>query len=243
LTSHIASLHFAPTSVSRDNLIKEGINPQNIVVTGNPVIDALLLTLNRVRRSQHAIKGLDEELMGRKNSPRIVLITGHRRENIGAGFESICRAIGELSKRFMDVHFVYPVHLNPKVRKTVLNMLGYHGGYLLPNVHLIEPIPYSSFVALMNQSTLILTDSGGIQEEAPSLGKPVLVMRDTSERPEAISAGTARLVGTSEKRIAEEVTRLLNNSAAYKEMSHKYNPYGDGKAAMRIVRAIIERYI
>jgi len=243
LTSHIAALHFAPTDVSRKNLIKEGILPSNIVVTGNTVIDALLLTLRRVNRSWPAIDGLGAGLMKGKPSPRIVLITGHRRENFGKGFESICRAIRELAKRFPDVHFVYPVHLNPNVRDPVMTMLGNHGGRLLPNVHLIEPLPYLPFVALMNRSTIILTDSGGIQEEAPSIGKPVLVMRDTSERPEAISAGTARLVGTSQERIVKEVSRLLTDPTAYQEMSQKHNPYGDGKASKRIVDAIIDRYM
>jgi UDP-N-acetylglucosamine 2-epimerase (non-hydrolysing) len=241
LTSHIATLHFAPTEVSRKNLVREGIRPGNIVVTGNTVIDALLLTLRRVRNSPPAIEGLDEGLMRGKRAPRIVLITGHRRENFGKGFESICRAIRELAVRFADMQFIYPVHLNPNVRTPVMQMLGRDGGRPLPNVHLIEPLPYLPFVALMNRSTLILTDSGGIQEEAPSIGKPVLVMRDTSERPEAIMAGTAKLVGTSREGIVRETAKLLTDAKAYAAMSRKSNPYGDGKAAKRIVSEIVRR--
>ena len=242
LTSHIAALHFAPTSSSRDNLIREGIDAKCITITGNTVIDALLHTLRRVKKSQPRIDGMDGGLLKGRKTPRIVLITGHRRENFGKGFESICQAIRNLASRFPDVHFVYPVHLNPNVQAPVMKMLGNNGGRVLPNIHLIAPLPYLPFVALMDRATLILTDSGGIQEEAPSMGKPVLVMRNTSERPEAISAGTARLVGTSRARIEREVSRLLTNSAAYREMSQTHNPYGDGKAAKRIVKTIIERF-
>jgi UDP-N-acetylglucosamine 2-epimerase (non-hydrolysing) len=242
LTSHIAALHFAPTEVSRKNLIKEGIDPGNVIVTGNTVIDALLHTLRMVRNSPPAIEGVDDWLNGGKRIPRMVLITGHRRENFGRGFENICRAIQDLARQCLDVQFIYSVHLNPNVRMPVMKILGNHGGRVLPNVHLIDPLPYPSFVVLMSRSTLILTDSGGIQEEAPTMGKPVLVMRDTSERPEAISAGTARLVGTSRERIVREVLRLLTDAAAYKEMSQKHNPYGDGKAANQIVREILKRF-
>jgi UDP-N-acetylglucosamine 2-epimerase (non-hydrolysing) len=174
-----------------------------------------------------------------KHIGKIVLITGHRRENFGKGFEGICKAIRDLSKRFPDVNYVYPVHLNPCVRDPVMGMLGNSEGQVLPNVHLIAPLSYMPFVALMNRSTLILTDSGGIQEEAPSIGKPVLVMRDTSERPEAIEAGTAKLVGTSKEKIVREVSRLLTDEKAFKDMSHRHNPYGDGRAAKRIVKEIL----
>jgi UDP-N-acetylglucosamine 2-epimerase (non-hydrolysing) len=242
LTSRIAALHFAPTPVSRDNLLREGLNPKNIIVTGNTVIDALLLALRKVRKARPTIEGLDDLLIKGKQIPRIVLITGHRRENFGKGFEAICRAIMGLAKRFPDVHYVYPVHLNPNVLTPVMRRLGNLDGRVLPNVHLIDPMPYLPFVALLNLSTLILTDSGGIQEEAPSIGKPVLVMRDTSERPEAISAGTAKLVGTSKDKIMHEVSRLLTDGNAYRRMSRQHNPYGDGHAAERIVKTIMERY-
>lgn len=242
LTSHIVALHFAPTHVSRNNLVREGIRPETILVTGNTVIDALLLTLRRMKRSRYLMKGLDIGLTLGKCSPRIVLITGHRRENIGKGFESICLAIRELAERFPDVHFIYPVHLNPNVQGPVMKMLGKTIGRTLSNIHLIAPLPYLPFVALMNRSTLILTDSGGIQEEAPSIGKPVLVMRDTSERPEAISAGTAKLVGTSRERIVREVSRLLTDDKIYAAMSQTSNPYGNGNAAKLIVREILKRF-
>jgi len=242
LTSHVAALHFPPTEISRNNLVREGIDPKQIVVTGNTVIDALFHTLRRVKKSPPAIEGLDGGLMKGRRAPRIVLITGHRRENFGKGFESICRAIRELARRFSDVQFIYPVHLNPNVRAPVTKMLGKDGGRPLPNVHLIEPLPYLPFVALMDRSTLILTDSGGIQEEAPSIGKPVLVLRDTSERPEAITVGTAKLVGTSREGIVRETAKLLTDEKAYAAMSRKSNPYGDGKAAKRIVAEIMKRY-
>ena len=242
LTSHIAALHFAPTPAGRQNLLAEGIDPQNIIVTGNTVIDALFQALRRLRKAAPTIAGLDDLLLKGKPIPRIVLITGHRRENFGQGFAAICRAIRDLAQRFPDVHYVYPVHLNPNVRTPVMRMLGKSGGRRLPNVHRIDPLPYLPFVALMNLSTLILTDSGGIQEEAPSIGKPVLVMRATSERPEAVTAGTAKLVGASRTKIVREVSRLLTDAKAYQEMSRKHNPYGDGRAATRIVKAIIERY-
>jgi UDP-N-acetylglucosamine 2-epimerase (non-hydrolysing) len=242
LTSRIAALHFAPTAVSRDNLLKEGIDPKDIIVTGNTVIDALLSTLSRVQMATPIIEGLDDLLLPKKQIQRIVLITGHRRENFGKGFEAICLAIRDLAQRFPDVHYVYPVHLNPNVRIPVMRMLGNHGGRALSNVHLISPLAYLPFVFLMSRAMLILTDSGGIQEEAPSIGKPVLVMRDTSERPEAIAAGTAKLVGTSRERIVTEASRLLTDKNAYRQMSRKSNPYGDGKAAKRIVDEILKKF-
>jgi UDP-N-acetylglucosamine 2-epimerase (non-hydrolysing) len=243
LTSRLAALHFAPTESARENLLREGVCGADITVTGNTVIDALFLTLERLKSHPLAISGLPDFLQPRfadsPNMPRVVLITGHRRESYGTGFENICRSIGSLAQRFPDVHFVYPVHLNPNVREPVMRILG--AGRSTPagasNIHLIEPLSYLAFVWLMNRSTLILTDSGGVQEEAPSLGKPVLVMRDRTERPEAVRVGTARVVGSDRERIVSEVSRLLTDPAAYHEMSRSHNPYGDGHAAERVVRA------
>lgn len=238
LISRLAALHFAPTSVSRANLLREGIPEESIRVTGNTVVDALLGAVERVRRVPPEVPGLDRETMASWGTAPLVLITGHRRENFGGRFESICRAIRVLARRIPDAHFVYPVHLNPNVRRPVMEIL--HGDAPLPNVHLIEPVGYLPFVALMHRSTLILTDSGGVQEEAPSLGKPVLVMRDTTERPEAVEAGCVRLVGTDEENIVGEVTRLLTDVRAYNCMARVTNPYGDGKAASRIVSACLD---
>ncbi len=235
LTSRLTTLHFAPTAASCRNLLAEGVPAGSVVVTGNTVIDALFLALERARAALPTIPGLPAEVLAAGEGRPLVLITGHRRESHGAGFESICRAVAELARRFPAARFVYPVHLNPKVREPVQRLLG--GG--LPNVHLIEPLAYLPFVALMDRATLLLTDSGGIQEEAPSLGKPVLVMRDTTERPEAIEAGTVQLVGTSFDRIVGEVTRLLTDRAAYEAMARAHNPYGDGHAAGRIVAACL----
>ncbi len=239
LTSRLARLHFAPTATSRENLLREGTPGQAIAVTGNTVIDALFIAAERVRQQPPTIAGLPAALQPSAVSspaqPRMVLITGHRRENFGGGFESICRAIAELAGRFPDVHFVYPVHLNPNVRGPVQQILGGPGGAASANLHLIEPLPYLSFVAMMSRSTVILTDSGGVQEEAPSLGKPVLVMRAVTERPEAVEAGTVRLVGTDQRRIVDGVTELLTKPDVYEKMSRAHNPYGDGHAAERIV--------
>lgn len=235
LTSRLARLHFAPTETSRQNLLREGIPDQHIVVTGNPVIDTLLLALERARLVKPVVPGLPDFLQpDQADRPRSVLITGHRRENFGAGFEAICRGIVELASRFPDVHFIYPVHLNPRVREPVQRILdpARHR-----NLHLIEPLAYLPFVALMNAATLILTDSGGVQEEAPSLGKPVLVMREVTERPEAVEAGTVRLVGAHSDRIVTEVRRLLTDRTAYEAMTRAHNPYGDGQASGRIVNA------
>jgi len=228
LTSRIADLHFAPTSTSRDNLLREGVDEAKILVTGNTVIDALLLARERVLAAPPAVPGLDEELVG--GDRPLVLITGHRRENFGEGFRSFCRAIARLAERFADHAFVYPVHLNPNVQAPVHELL--EGA---ANVHLIDPLPYLPFIRMMDRSSLILTDSGGVQEEAPSLGKPVLVTRDTTERPEAVTAGTVKLVGTDEERIVAEATELLENTKAYEAMARAMNPYGDGEAAGRIV--------
>jgi UDP-N-acetylglucosamine 2-epimerase (non-hydrolysing) len=243
LTSRLTRLHFAPTEISRQNLIREGIADDTIFVTGNTGIDSLFLTLDKVRQAPPFVPGLPPGLQpGSTNghgASRLVLVTGHRRENFGEGFENICRAIAELALRFPETQFVYPVHLNPNVREPVLRVLARHSGEktILPNVHLLEPLPYFPFVAMLQRASLILTDSGGIQEEAPSLGKPVLVMRETTERPEAVHAGTVRLVGTDPKKIVGEMTRLLTDSRAYGEMSRTHNPYGDGHATERIISA------
>jgi UDP-N-acetylglucosamine 2-epimerase (non-hydrolysing) len=211
------------------------------MVTGNTIVDALFLALKKVRATPPPIPGLPDCLrQDEGRGPRIVLITGHRRESFGRGFENICGSIIDLAKRFPDVHFVYPVHLNPNVRGPVLQMLGSAGspgaGDVVGNVHLLEPLSYLAFVWLMNRSTLILTDSGGVQEEAPSLGKPVLVMRAATERPEAVQAGIARVVGDDRDRIVRETSRLLTDAGAYAAMARAHNPYGDGCAAERIVR-------
>ncbi len=251
LTSRLATLHFAPTETARQNLLNEGVPSEIIHVTGNTVIDALFLALEKIRKHPPAIPGLPGNSMESLMNAPVVLITGHRRENFGDGFESICQAIAELARRFPEVHFVYPVHLNPNVREPVMRILSIGKGVAgegtvcslhtscsrRPNVHLIEPLSYLPFVSLMNRATLILTDSGGVQEEAPSLGKPVLVMRNTSERPEAVQAGTAKLVGTEMQSIVEESHRLLTNPQACAQKQRAHNPYGDGRAAERIVQA------
>ncbi len=236
LTGRIATLHFAPTEVGRQNLLREGVRADRIFVTGNTVIDALRLAIKRIKTSPPDIPGLPGGAMTGLNGSRIVLITGHRRENFGNGFRSICESIAELARRFPDVQFVYPVHLNPNVRKPVMRILG---AGCNGNVHLIDPLPYLPFIALMCRSTLILTDSGGIQEEAPSIGKPVLVMRETTERPEAVSAGGAKLVGTDFERIVSETSRLLADGSDNVSVAGRSNPYGDGKAAGRIADACL----
>jgi UDP-N-acetylglucosamine 2-epimerase (non-hydrolysing) len=233
LTTRLAALHFAPTERSRRNLLAEGVPAERIHLTGNTVVDALLWVLEKVRTHPPAIAALPPALTapGVGAERPMVLITGHRRESFGAGFEAICRAIAMLARQFPDTAFVYPVHLNPEVREPVHRVLGACAG---KNVYLIDPLNYLEFVALMARATLILTDSGGVQEEAPSLGKPVLVMRATTERPEAVEAGTARLVGTDEQAIVAAVSRLLTDRAAYEAMARAHNPYGDGRAAVRI---------
>ncbi|WP_257263289.1 non-hydrolyzing UDP-N-acetylglucosamine 2-epimerase [Endozoicomonas sp. ONNA2] len=237
LTACLADQHYTPTTDSLKNLIMENIPPETIYVTGNSVIDALLEVSERIDQD----KQLQTEI--RKNLPflvdiesgqqKLILVTGHRRENFGEGFEQICQAIQEIAGR-NDVQVVYPVHLNPNVREPVNRLLSG-----LDNVHLIEPLEYLPFVYLMKKSYLILTDSGGIQEEVPSLGVPVLCMRDTTERPSAVQAGTVRLVGTCMNAIVSEVTRLLNDEIAYQVMSHAHNPYGDGHTSYRIVQAVL----
>ena len=230
LTTRLAKWHFCPTENNKTNLLKEGVPEKDIFVTGNTVIDALLMAKEKVDANPPTIDGLPKDFMA--SDARMVLITGHRRENFGDGFEHICTAIRNLAERFLDVHFVYPVHLNPNVREPVSRILGRHCG---KNIHLIEPQSYLPFVALMNRAYLILTDSGGVQEEAPSLGKPVLVMRDTTERPEALCAGTVKLVGTQRTAIENEVAQLLMDYNLYKKMAGALNPYGDGKAVARII--------
>jgi UDP-N-acetylglucosamine 2-epimerase (non-hydrolysing) len=233
LTTRLAKWHFCPTENNKANLLKEGIAESDIYITGNTVIDALLMAKENVRKKPPKIDGLPEGLM--QSDARMVLITGHRRENFGEGFEHICTAIRNLAERFPETHFVYPVHLNPNVREPVERILG---GYCGKNVHLIEPQSYLPFVALMNRAYLILTDSGGVQEEAPSLGKPVLVMRDTTERPEAVTAGTVKLIGTNTDDIYQEASTLLLDESAYRAMAAAVNPYGDGAAVERIMNVL-----
>ena len=229
ITGRIATYHFSPTPLSQQNLLKEGVNKEQIVVTGNTVIDALYMVVDKIKQ--------DKELDA-SHGKRMVLITGHRRENFGEGFLSMCRAIQALTQKYPDVDFVYPMHLNPNVRKPIHQVFGEDLANL-GNMFFIEPLEYLSFVYLMEKSTIVLTDSGGIQEEAPGLGKPVLVMRDTTERPEALEAGTVKLVGTNYDKIVSEVSALLENEAYYNEMSQAVNPYGDGKACGRIVATLI----
>jgi UDP-N-acetylglucosamine 2-epimerase (non-hydrolysing) len=231
LATRLADLHFAPTNTSRDNLLREGVATDRIIVTGNTVIDALYLALERVKANPPSIPGLLPDMM--TNGHPLVLITGHRRESFGQGFRNICLAIAALAERFPAAEFVYPVHLNPNVREPVFSLLGNR-----PNIHLIDPLGYLPFVALLNRAKIILTDSGGVQEEAPSLGKPVLVMRDTTERPEAVAMGTVKLVGTDVTAIVENVTMLLTDEAVYCSMANAVNPYGDGNACRRILEII-----
>lgn len=233
LTGHLAAYHFAPTEKSRQNLLQENIADSAVFVTGNTVIDALLWVSDRVLNDSEQRAALEQRYPFLSNGKKTILVTGHRRESFGEGFEHICHALADIASANDDVQIVYPVHLNPNVREPVNRILGH-----IDNVILIEPQDYLPFVWLMNHAWLILTDSGGIQEEAPSLGKPVLVMRDTTERPEAVEAGTVLLVGTSHERIITEVTRLLHDEEAYQEMSRAHNPYGDGHACERILAAL-----
>jgi len=234
LTGVLADLHFAPTTASQDNLLNENVAQDKIIVTGNTVIDALIAVREKLHSSPALYQQQAEGFPFLRADARMVLVTGHRRENFGDGFERICTALGQLAKQYPGTDFVYPVHLNPNVQEPVNRLLGG-----LDNVHLIAPQDYLPFVFLMSRSHIILTDSGGIQEEAPSLGKPVLVMRDTTERPEAVAAGTVRLVGTDVERIVSNVSRLLDDDEAYRAMSFAHNPYGDGTASARIVEALI----
>ncbi len=249
ITGRIASFHFAPTELSRQNLLREGVCDDNIYVVGNTVIDALHAVLDQIRENK-TVENQVVSLLSASGIPlallpawtagerRQVLITGHRRENFGEGFIHICQAIRDLSLAFPDVDFVYPMHLNPNVRKPIAEVFGDHYQAKFKNVYLIEPLDYLPFVYLMHSAAIVLTDSGGIQEEAPGLGKPVLVMRDTTERPEAVYAGTVRLVGTDYTKIVNGVTLLLENRESYNEMAKAVNPYGDGKSAERIAQIL-----
>ncbi len=240
LTGRIATYHFAPTPLSKSNLLRENVAESRILVTGNTVIDALYMVLGKIKNDVVLEAQLREILLNAgydtcrlQSDRRLVLITGHRRENFGDGFISMCTAIRDLAAKYPNVDFVYPMHLNPNVRKPIHEVFGEDlGAY--PNLFFIEPLEYLSFVYLMEQSSVVLTDSGGIQEEAPGLGKPVLVMRDTTERPEALESGTVHLVGTDYNRITYEVSTLLDDPIAYQRMSQAVNPYGDGQACERI---------
>lgn len=233
LTGALARLHFAPTETARQNLLREGVSTDHIHVTGNTVIDALLDVRSKIRESLDLRKRFEDQFRFLDPSRKLILVTGHRRESFGAGFERICQALAALAESHQDADILYPVHLNPNVQEPVQRLLGQQ-----PRIHLIEPQDYLPFVYLMDRAHLILTDSGGIQEEAPSLGKPVLVMRDTTERPEAVEAGTVRLVGTDVSRILSEVGNLMGDSESYGRMSQAHNPYGDGRACGRIVDAL-----
>ncbi len=249
ITSRISVYNLAPTALGKENLLKEGVDESTITITGNTVIDALYLVLDKIKSDkslQSEIKatlinsGLPGEMVEDFTSPlpnkrKLVLITGHRRENFGDGFINMCNAIKTLTEKYPEVDFIYPMHLNPNVRKPIKEIFGES---VINNIHFIEPLEYLPFVYLMNQSTLVLTDSGGIQEEAPGLGKPVLVMRDTTERPEAVEAGTVKLVGTNYDLIVSETSRLLDDEEYYNTMSQANNPYGDGQACERIIEFI-----
>jgi UDP-N-acetylglucosamine 2-epimerase (non-hydrolysing) len=242
ITGILASYHFAPTTTSRDNLLKENKDEKNIIVTGNTVIDALFLALNKIKNDKdleskikNQISNLNYEI---KDDKKIILVTGHRRENHGQGFINICEALKTIAINNPEIDIVYPVHLNPNVQKPVKEILSN-----ISNVHLIEPLQYEQFIYLMDKSYFIITDSGGVQEEAPSLGKPVLVMRDTTERPEAVEAGTVKLVGTHTETIIKEAQKLLDDIIEYEKMSKAHNPYGDGKACQKIVDFIRVRTV
>lgn len=246
ITGRIASYHFAPTALSRQNLLQENVDDANITVTGNTVIDALYWVVDRIKNDRSLDAELEEVLRHAgydvnclADGRPLVLITGHRRENFGDGFINMCTAIKQLTERYPNVDFVYPMHLNSNVRRPIHEVFGDDLSNL-GNMHFIEPLEYLSFVYLMEKSTIVLTDSGGIQEEAPGLGKPVLVMRDTTERPEALEAGTVKLVGTDREKIFNEVSTLLDDAAAYARMSQAVNPYGDGLACSRIVERLKE---
>ena len=247
LTGRLATYHFSPTPLSRNNLIKESIDDRNIIVTGNTVIDALYWVVDKIKNNKELNNELENVLSKAgydvnrlNNGKKLVLITGHRRENFGDGFINMCTAIKDLMVKYPDVDFVYPMHLNPKVRKPIHEVFGENLSGL-KNMFFIEPLEYLSFVYLMEKSSIVLTDSGGIQEEAPGLGKPVLVMRNTTERPEALNAGTVKLVGTDYNKIVNEVSSLIDDKAAYEKMSKAVNPYGDGLACGRIVNALLYR--
>ena len=230
ITGAITTYHFAPTERSRDNLLGEGVSAEKITVTGNTVIDALLDVVQLLNNNTALQQQMKKRFSYLDHEKRLILVTGHRRENFGEGFEQMCNALKTLVENHPDVEILYPVHLNPNVQEPVNRILGN-----IPSLHLIEPLDYLPFVFLMDRSYIIITDSGGVQEEAPSLGKPVLLMRNTTERPEAVTAGTVKLVGTDQQRIVAETTELLLNQDVYDRMSKAYNPYGDGQAGKRIV--------
>ena len=238
LTGVLATYHFAPTNIAKKNLLQENKKEENIVVTGNTVIDALYLMLEKIKKNKNLkdeiIENIMSSILNNKDfyieKSKFILLTGHRRENFGQGFVNICNALKKIALEYQDMHIIYPVHLNPNVREPVNNILSG-----VKNIHLIEPLGYKEFVYLMNKSYFVITDSGGIQEEAPSLGKPVLVMRDTTERPEAVEAGTVKLVGTDPEIIFSEAQKLICDTNEYKKMSQAHNPYGDGKASKRII--------
>jgi UDP-N-acetylglucosamine 2-epimerase (non-hydrolysing) len=237
ITSLISKYHFAPTKLSKQNLLKEGISESNIIVTGNTVIDSLFWIVKNFLDKDEINSKLEEKFRFIDFEKKLILVTGHRRESFGGGFERICSALKEISSNHNEIQIVYPVHMNPNVSSVVDKTLGN-----LENLFLIEPQEYLEFCFLMKKSYIVLTDSGGIQEEAPSLGKPVLVLRDTSERPEAITAGTVKLVGTDKNLIIKEVNSLLTNRKKYTSMSRAHNPYGDGKASSRIIKFIKSEY-
>lgn len=236
VTGAVADLHFAPTSAARDNLLKEGIDEKSIFVTGNTVVDALLSVSAKISADESLLIRLDRDFDFLDVKKKLILVTGHRRENFGEGFQNICHALAQIAEEHDDVEILYPVHLNPNVQTPVKQILG---DGRLRNIHLIEPVDYLPFIYLMNRSHLIITDSGGVQEEAPSLGKPVLVMRETTERPEAVAAGTVRLVGTDSGTIKAHVRKLLLDDSCYDEMSKAHNPYGDGTAAGQIAAVLL----
>lgn len=243
ITGRIATYHFSPTLLSRQNLLDEGVKDEAISITGNTVIDALYMVVEKIKNDPALNKELKDvlnkagyDVKRLDGNRRLIVITGHRRENFGDGFIHICQAIKTLTKKYPEIDFVYPMHLNPNVRKPIQEIFGMAR---LSNMFFIEPLEYLSFVYLMEKSTIVLTDSGGIQEEAPGLGKPVLVMRDTTERPEALEAGTVKLVGTDYDKIVAEVSTLLDDSAYYNQMSKAVNPYGDGKACEKIIKSLL----
>jgi len=243
LTGRLASHHFSPTILSKQNLLREGVSEDKIVVTGNTVIDALYMVIDKIKADKNLslellndIKSKGYNIERLNTNRRLVLITGHRRENFGEGFINICKAIKTLSENFPEIDFVYPMHLNPNVRKPIKEVFGED---VVSNMFFIEPLEYLSFVYLLDKSSIVLTDSGGIQEEAPGLGKPVLVMRNTTERPEALDAGTVKLVGTDYNKIVLEISKLLEDTNYYNIMSKAINPYGDGKACKRIIEFFI----
>lgn len=240
LTGAITRYHFSPTATSRQNLLNENVPKSNIFVTGNTVIDALYMITKRLKEDKKLSSKIEKEIIEKgydvKRNRKLILVTGHRRENFGEGFINICKALRDIALKYKDIDILYPVHLNPNVQKPVYGLLS-----KIPNIFLIEPIDYLPFVYLMNNAFIIVTDSGGIQEEAPSLGKPVLVMRNTTERPEAVTAGTVKLVGTDRNKIVKEITSLIENKKIYQRMSRAHNPYGDGKACLRILKYMVEK--